>query len=134
MFKLDIILADKRIQQKNYILLLIVSIIIFIIFRFPYREFIYENNIYDLYIADVAPNFWAVPMYFFFKKSFKKSPSNIRLALGSLLGLVVYEIWIQKYIYNAIFDYRDIIASLVAAILTYFLCEYLDKKLHKTNV
>jgi hypothetical protein len=120
--------------QKIQILLLIASIIIFIIFRIPYREFIYENNYFDFYIADVAPNFWTVPMYFFFKKSFKKFPSNIRLALGSFLGLVVYEILIQRYIYIAIIDYRDIIASLVAAILTYFLCEYLDKKLLKTNV
>tara|TARA_R110000823_G_scaffold309225_1_gene433282 strand:+ start:369 stop:758 length:390 start_codon:yes stop_codon:yes gene_type:complete len=128
------ILAGMRIQQKIYILLLIVSVIIFIIFRFPYREFIYENNYFDFYIADVAPNFWAVPMYFFFKKSFKKSPSNIRLALGSFLGLVVYEIWIQKYIYNATLDYLDILASLISSIVFYFLCEYLDKKLHKTNV
>lgn len=71
-------------------------------------KWINGNNTYDFFITDVSPNFLVVPKYVFFKKSFNNYLSNIRLAIGSFLVSKIYEIWIQKHIYNATLYYLDI--------------------------
>jgi len=57
----------KYINLKTiYAVLFLISSVLFAVFRLPYRQYVYENNVYDFHFADVAPNFFSVFMFVFF--------------------------------------------------------------------
>ena len=113
--------------KNKYLISLLISILLFIILRLPYRDYIYNNNLYDFHIADTAPNFFAILMFIFLNKWENNNNSNIKLAISSFFGLTIYEFFIQQHIYNATIDYLDVLASFVAAILAYFICQKINR-------
>ena len=115
--------------MKKYFILFIITLFVFVFFRLPYRNYIYSNNIFDFFIADTAPNFIAVFLFVFFKKSQNKTHNNLALCFFTFLGLVVYEYYIQIHLYKgAAIDIFDAISSLIAAVIVYFICEKMDNK------
>jgi len=100
----------------------------------PYRNYIYSNNINDFYIADTAPNFIAVFLFIFFKKWQNKNftifktnfTANVVLAASSFLGMLFYELFIQKYFAYAVVDINDIYASLLASVIGFFIIQKID--------
>lgn len=114
--------------MKKYIVLFTVTLLIFLFFRLPYRNYIYSNNIFDFFIADTAPNFLTIYLFVFFKKSQKQPQNNLVLVVFSFLGLTIYELFLQTHIYKgARIDLLDILASFIASITVYFICEKIDK-------
>lgn len=113
-------------SKSKYFYLSIISSILFIFFRFFYRNYIYSHNIFDFYIADTAPNIFPVFMYVFYKKHKEPSINVYLLCLGAFLGLTFYELFIQKHIYNATLDINDIIASLLASLVALLICNKID--------
>ncbi|MFS4415350.1 hypothetical protein [Maribacter sp. 2307ULW6-5] len=125
--------------MKIYRILFIFTLALFLFFRLPYRSYVYANDIFDFFIADSAPNFYAVFLFVFLKKGqknalyrkkIKKQHHNIFLALSALLAFITYEFTIQIYAYpGARIDKYDVLASFIAFILVYFLCERIDGKI-----
>lgn len=113
-------------MNKIYLKLFLVTIVIFLFFRLPYRSFIYDNGIFDFYIADTSPNFFTVFLFVFYKKWQKTTVKNITLCLATFLGLSIYELFIQKYMSIATVDYNDIIASFVGCIVAYYTIQKMD--------
>ena len=114
--------------MKKYLILFIITLLVFLFFRLPYRNFIYSNNIFDFFIADTAPNFLTIYLFVFFKKSQKIKHNNLMLVVFSFLGLTIYEFFLQTHIYKgARIDLLDILASLIASITVYFICEKIDE-------
>ncbi len=114
--------------MKKYLVFFIVTLLIFLFFRLPYRNYIYSNDIFDFFIADTAPNFLTIYLFVFLKKSQKIKYNNLVLIIFSFLGLVIYELFIQVHIYKgARIDLLDILASLIASISVYFICEKIDE-------
>jgi len=112
-----------------YLILFLLSLFIFILFRIPYRQYIYSNSIFDFYIADTAPNFIAVFLFVFLKKWQKKNIPNKLLTISTFLGLTFYELFIQTHVYKgAVIDRLDILATFIASIIAYFICQYIDTK------
>ena len=112
-------------MKKKYLILFIITLVIFTLFRIPYRNYIYKNHIFDFHIADTAPNFFAVFLFVFLKKSGKESHNNLLLIFCSFLVMVLYEYFIQKYMGLTI-DPLDIIASFFGCLLVFFICKKID--------
>jgi len=121
-------------KNKIYLKPLLITVVLFLLFRLPYRSYIYTNHIYDFYIADTAPNFFAVFLFVFLKKwqntdskLFKNNYTlNIVLIIASFLSMVFYELFIQKYFTNAIIDIKDIYASLFASVVAFVVIQKMD--------
>jgi len=117
-------------MRNIYTILFVITSLLFIVFRFPYRTFIYRYDLFDFYIADTSPNFLAVLMFVFFKKRQKNKHNNFQICFFSFVGLVIYEFFIQIHIYpGATIDLLDVISSLLASVISYFICNYFDSKI-----
>lgn len=120
---------------KNiYFNLFAVTILIFLFFRLPYRDHIYHNNIFDFYIADTSPNFFAVFLLVFYRKWQNEELKNITLCVLTFIILCLYELFIQKYMSLATIDYRDLVASFIGTILAYFVIQKIDKMRLSKNI
>lgn len=117
--------------NRTYLRLLGISGIVFLILRLPYRSYIYEHDIFDFYIADTAPNFLVVFMFVFLRRSHSSVESALMLATMSGLGVLGYEFIQGKTI--LFFDWRDVTATIVAALLVYPCIVYLDRKNAQTE-
>lgn len=116
-------------KKTVYLVCLLLASALFLIFRLPYREYIYNNSVYDFYVADTAPSFFAVIMFVFLQKiRWKTLFSNIFICTCAFLGASVYELFIQQHIYRATLDWRDTSASFLAGILSFFICKYIDSR------
>ena len=115
-------------MKKKYLLLSIISIILFLYFRILYRPFIYKNNFFDFYVADTAPNFFPVLVFVFFKKYQDTSINTYIVSSAAFIGLTIYEFFIQHHIYTSTFDWKDIFASLLASILAIIICFIIEIK------
>ncbi|KEO72011.1 hypothetical protein EL17_19020 [Anditalea andensis] len=67
-----------------YAILFLINPGLFLVFRLPYQQYIYENNVYDFHFADVAPNFFSVFMVVFFHKSLSNDVNNKVICIGHL--------------------------------------------------
>jgi len=113
--------------RKYYTVLFIISFILFLFFRLPYRNFIYSKHLFDFYIADTAPNFFVIFLFVFLKKINNDAKiSNFHLVLFSFIGIVIYEVFIQSYFKYATIDYKDILASLLASLIVFFIIKHKD--------
>ncbi|WP_051286572.1 VanZ family protein [Salinimicrobium terrae] len=92
-----------------------------------YRAYISENNINDYGFSANSPNFFpiiAMQIFYFIEK--KYNPEEFFKWCLTVAGFVIgYEI-LQKFIPARTFDLKDIIATVLASIIGYFLL----KKLH----
>ena len=114
-----------------YLKLLGISGILFLLSRLPYRTYIYEHGLFDFYIADTAPNFLTVFMFVFLRRSLSNQESALMLSTMSGVGVLVYEFIQGKTI--LFFDWRDVMATVIAALLVYPCIVYLDRKNAQTE-
>jgi branched-subunit amino acid transport protein len=114
-------------KRKIYITPIIITSLIFLILRFPYRTLIYEQSIFDYYIADTAPNFLAALLLIFIKRiSSKYEDGLLFIALAALAGLIAYEVLIQPYLSPQMYDVKDIIASIIGTIIGFLIAMKLE--------
>lgn len=114
-------------KKEIYFLIFSFCALAFLFFRLPYRSYIYSHHLFDFYIADTAPNFWAVPAFVFFKKWRKSKHSNALLCTSAFLGMVVYEYFLQSFFYDATIDHLDALASFFGTVVSYFVSEKADQ-------
>jgi|AntRauMFilla1563_2_1112583.scaffolds.fasta_scaffold05571_2 hypothetical protein len=116
-------------MKRKYFILLLVTIFLFVILRFPYRNFIYSKDIYDFYIASTAPNFLATFFYvFYYKYKNHDHYSTFFLVCVSLTGLFFYEGVIQQLLFFQTFDIYDLIASFLGSVVCFFTCLKIENK------
>jgi len=124
------IMIISKFRRNPYLLATILSVLIFFIFRIPYRNYIYLNKINDFYIADVAPNFLGVfVLVYYYKWTAKDNLNSLFICSAVFVGLSFYEIFIQKFMISQTIDFLDVIASLLGSICCYFSCVLIDKTL-----
>ena len=124
-------MQQNTIHKRAYLCLFGFSSLLFLVFRLPYRSYIYEHGLFDFYIADTAPNFLTVFMAVFLRRSRSSKESALMLATMSGLGVLVYEFIQGKTI--LFFDWRDVMATVIAALLVYPCIVYLDRKNAQTE-
>jgi hypothetical protein len=97
--------------------------------RHVYRPFIYARGIYDFHIADTLGNsFGTITTIFVMLAVFGgDQQSDDRIVLSATVGVVFYELG-QPIMGNPI-DPWDVLATVVAGLLTWVLC----RRLHGTG-
>lgn len=112
----------RPLSQTRYLWMIIILLsIIAILFKSTYRQYIYANQINDYGVADASPNFFAgLIIVFFYFTQYEKSTLK-KYAIYTVVGLVGYE-FIQGSVFkNNVFDYKDIIASILGAFMGYLI-------------
>ncbi|MBL1409906.1 hypothetical protein [Sphingobacterium faecale] len=107
----------------KYLWLVIVLLsIIAILFKSIYREYIYSNEINDFGVADSSPNFFAgLIIVLFYYVQYQKVSLKVH-ALFAAIGLIGYEL-IQRSVFKSnVFDYKDILASIIGVTMGYLIC------------
>lgn len=122
---------QQNLIQKMYLCLAGLSLLLFLFFRLPYRNYIYEHGLFDFYIADTAPNFLTVFLFIFLRRSSTNEDNPYLLVIMSGVGLIIYELVQRKSI--LFFDPKDIIATLLAVVIAGFSIKWLDKTLSEQS-
>lgn len=109
-------------DTKYLWLVIILLCIIAILFKSIYREYIYSNEINDFGVADSSPNFFAgLIVVLFYYVSYQKVSLKVH-ALFVAIGLIGYEL-IQGSVFKSnVFDYKDILASIIGVTIGYLIC------------
>jgi hypothetical protein len=98
--------------------------------RFIYRPYIYSNHIFDFWIADTIGNFTGTIaiIFFDFAGVNPKHPQGRIFLIIITFGLIVYEL--VQYILPGTntCDWKDIIATLIAGLISWGIYELVYKK------
>ncbi len=121
--------------KRIYFTIFIITFIIAEIGRNFYRPYIYRNNINDFGFADSIGNSLGTIAIIFFafslvmKEGFRKEPYFILALVGWLL---LYEL-AQGVLPGYYFDWKDVIATIVAGALSYLIYILIDRNEKKIN-
>jgi hypothetical protein len=115
-----------------YFLIFVFMFTITEIGRNIYRPFIYNNEIFDFYIADTIGNFTgAMAIIFFELMLINPTYKAGSIILGGVtFGLIAYE-FAQYFSPKSVLDWKDMIATLIAGVISlgiYKLLEYKFKE------
>lgn len=121
-FRID----DKRIA---YFLIFLVTFFITEAGRKIYRPYIYANDIFDYWIADTIGNLTGtIAIIFFDIAGINPTHRQGRLFLLLItIGLIIYEL-LQYFSPKSILDWRDMIATLMAGLISWGIYEFIVKK------
>ncbi len=127
-----------RIDTKR-ITFFLIFVFIFVLAKIGrkiYRPYIYSNDIFDFWIADTLGNFTGTITIFFFdfagvNPQYKQG--RIFLIIITL-GLIVYEL--VQYILQGTntCDWKNIIATLIAGLISWGIYELFNKKYHEKEL
>ena len=117
----------------NRRLVYIISLIIILAFTFfeelKLRPYLLKNHITKFGIADSLPNFLA-PVIFIFAFIVLFNPKEnkrvLRMSITAVIGLTLYE-FVQVFMPERTFDIKDIIASIMGGLFSYYLYKLLNK-------
>jgi hypothetical protein len=100
-----------------------------------YRPYIYSNDIFDYWIADTIGNLTGTIAIIFFDFSIVNPKHRLGRILIILitLGLIVYEL-LQYFSPRSILDWRDIIATVIAGLISWGIYEILFMKLKEKKI
>lgn len=87
------------------------------------RPYLLKNNISAFFIADCMPNFLAVMILTFGTMTLPKNqnPKEIFKKTITFTGSMITYEFLQLFIPGRVFDYKDIIASILGGIFTYLI-------------
>lgn len=99
-----------------------------------YRPYIYSNNIKDFGIADTIGNLFGTitQIYFMLFLLYPNYKNGKFFFPFFIIGYSVYECW-QLFLPHSNFDYKDIIATIIAGIVAYLLYTRIYKIIIKTQ-
>ncbi len=126
------IIDNKRIA---FFLIFVFMFFLTEIGRKIYRPYIYSNDIFDYWIADTIGNLTGTIAIIFFDFAVvnpKHRQGRIFLIIITL-GLIVYEL-LQYFSPISILDWRDMIATLIAGLISWGIYEFLFKKLKEKEI
>ena len=121
-----LIIDNKRI---SFFLIFVVTFIITEIGRKIYRPYIYSHDIFDYWIADTIGNFTgtiAIVFFDFAGVNPKHKQGRVFLVIITF-GLIVYEL-LQYFSPRSIMDWKDMIATLIAGLISWGIFEFLNKR------
>lgn len=97
--------------------------------RKVYRPYIYSNDIFDFWIADTMGNFTGAIAIIFFNFAWvnPKYKQGRMFLIIIIFGLIVYEL-LQYFSPKSICDWRDVIATLIAGLISWGIYEFIFKK------
>ena len=100
-----------------------------------YRPYIYSHDLFDYWIADTIGNFTGtIAIVFFDLAGFNPKYKQGRIfILIIILGLIVYE-FLQYFSPGSILDWRDIVATIIAGMISRAVYEFLFKKLREKEI
>jgi hypothetical protein len=112
-----------------YFLIFVFMFTITEIGRNIYRPFIYNNEIFDFYIADTIGNFTgAMAIIFFELMLINPSYKAGSIILGGVtFGLIVYE-FAQYFSPKSIVDWKDMIATLIAGLISFGVYKFISSR------
>lgn len=95
--------------------------------RQVYRPYIYDNGIFDYWIADTIGNLTGTITIVFFNLAIVNPTQKAgRIALaGVTLGLIVYE-FAQYFSPRSVLDWKDMIATLIGGLISLGIYELLS--------
>ncbi len=119
--------------DKKRIAFFLIFIFMFILTemgRKVYRPYIYSNEIFDFWIADTIGNLTGTIAIIFFEfAGFNPKLKQGRIFLMIItFGLIAYEL-LQYFSPRSILDWRDMIATLIAGLISWGIYEILFIKL-----
>jgi hypothetical protein len=126
------IIDHKRIA---YFLIFVFMFVFTEIGRKIYRPYIYSNGIFDFWIADTIGNLTGTIAIIFFDFAGvnpKYKQGRIFLIIITL-GLIVYEL-LQYFSPRSTIDWRDMIATLIAGLISWGIYEILFMKLKEKEI
>jgi uncharacterized membrane protein len=126
------IIDNKRIA---FFLIFVFMFFLTEIGRKIYRPYIYSHDIFDYWIADTIGNLTGTIAIIFFEFSIVNPKHRLGRILLILitLGLIVYELF-QYFSPRSILDWRDMIATLIAGLISWGIYEFLFKKLKEKEI
>lgn len=125
--KARIFIITKR--RISFFVVFILMFVITEIGRRIYRPYIYANDIFDFWIADTIGNLTGtIAIIFFDFVIINPDHRNGRLVLLFItLGLIIYEL-AQYFSPRSILDWKDIIATLIAGVISLGIYELLSSR------
>lgn len=119
-----LVIDNKRIA---FFLIFVCMFFITEIGRKVYRPFIYSNDIFDYWIADTIGNLTGTIAIIFFEFSIINPKHRLGkiLIIFITLGLIVYEL-LQYFSPRSILDWRDMIATVIAGLMSWGIYELLS--------
>jgi len=113
----------RPLSETKYVWIIIILLsIIAIVLKSAYRQYVYTNQINDYGIADASPNFFAgLIIVLFYFTQYQKLTLKAH-AMFTVAGLVGYELIQGSIFKNNVFDYKDILASILGAFMGYLIC------------
>ncbi len=113
----------RPLSETKYIWIIIILLsIIAIVLKSTYRQYVYANQINDYGIADASPNFFAgLIIVFLYFTQYQKLTLKTH-AMLTVAGLVGYELVQGSVFKNNVFDYKDIVASILGTFTGYLIC------------
>lgn len=126
------IIDEKRI---TYFLIFVVTFVITEMGRKIYRPYIYSNDLFDYWLADTIGNLTGTIAIIFFELAFiyPNYRTGRKLIILITFGLMVYEL-LQYLSPRSILDWRDLIATLIAGLITWGIYELLSKKIKEKEI
>lgn len=118
-------------QKKTYLIISISVLIVGQLLTQFYRPYIYRNNIFDFGFADTIGSLASVIVSCFFFWTFK-TYSNKEKNKQIIISVITYSIiWEPMGLIglHGTFDIKDIVAVLISGILTFYLKEFIEKKI-----
>jgi hypothetical protein len=116
-------------KRTAFFLIFVCMFVITEIGRKIYRPYIYSNDIFDYWIADTIGNLTGTVAIIFFDFTLvnpRHRQGRIFLIIITL-GLLVYEL-LQYFSPRSIMDWRDMIATLIAGLISWGIYEFIFKK------
>lgn len=127
----SLLLVDKPIyfsskQRKIFLSITLFWVIVITLKDYVYRPYVYENNIWDMHIADSSSSFFSVIVGVFFAYSIERKQlfTHLGIVLLSELAFLFYEV-VMSYR----FDYYDIWATLLGGYPAYLLSGFVLNKM-----
>jgi hypothetical protein len=120
------IINNFNMQRLKYFIIFMILFIIYILGLHVYRPYIYSNGIFDYYLADTFTNIVAVPgLCFFFLIIAPKNKRFTSKAIIIKFFFSVITLELMNLPFEHGFDYKDVIATIIGALITYFSWDYI---------
>ena len=125
----------KRKKQNIYLIVAILVLVLSQILTLIYRPYVYSNNINDFGFADTIGSLVCVIAFCFLVWGFKDYSDKVKnkqIVIATIVYSIIWEPLGLLGIYGT-FDWKDIIATFISGILTFFLKEIIEMKIQHSD-
>jgi len=120
----------KTNNQRTYFFFSIITVSIAFLLTHIYRPYVYTHNVNDFGFADTIGSLVSVIGFCFFIwgiKNYSNKEKNLHIIVTMIIYTIVWES-ISLLGVHGTFDWKDIIAGIVSAIITYISKENIERR------